>query len=213
MAQTKDPTLVQRHVNKCFEAINLLQFTKKEEVAGMISPEKEEVPFEKIIDVNEGERKGNVEKWLLEIEHEMRNTLKNIGKRAMADGSPRNDWVLKYPAMTTLMGDMMAWTQNSEEALTASAEDETVMDKFSQTLNSELKDIVMLVRADLNELDRMTLGALVVLDVHNRDVIDDLIKNNIKSVFEFPWLSQLRYYSQESKKTGYEVICKCINAI
>ena len=73
----------------------------------MISPEKEEVPFENKIDVNEGERKGNVEKWLLEIEHEMRNTLKCIGRRAMADGSPRNDWVLKYPAMTTLMGDMM----------------------------------------------------------------------------------------------------------
>ena len=104
-------------MNKCFEAINLLQFTPKEEVAGMISPEKEIVPFMTSIDVNEGERKGNVEKWLLEIEHEMRNTLKKIAKKSIEDGSPRNDWVLKYPAMTTLMGDMMKWTTNSEEAL------------------------------------------------------------------------------------------------
>ena len=83
-----------------------------------------------MIDVNEGERKGNVEKWLLEIEHEMRNTLKNIGRRAMADGSPRNDWVLKYPAMTTLMGDMMQWTSNSETALQAAAEDDKAIEKF-----------------------------------------------------------------------------------
>ena len=37
----------------------------------MISPEKEEVSFHKKVNVNEGEKKGNVEKWLLEIEHEM----------------------------------------------------------------------------------------------------------------------------------------------
>jgi dynein heavy chain len=33
----------------------------------MISAEKEKVPFIKSIDVNEGDKKGNVEKWLLEI--------------------------------------------------------------------------------------------------------------------------------------------------
>ena len=42
----------------------------------MISPEKEIVPFCKKIDVNEGDKKGNVEKWLLEIENVMRETLK-----------------------------------------------------------------------------------------------------------------------------------------
>lgn len=37
----------------------------------MISAEKEKVKFQKSIDVNEGERKGNVEIWLLEIEQQM----------------------------------------------------------------------------------------------------------------------------------------------
>lgn len=34
----------------------------------MISAEGEEVLFDKKVDVNEGEKKGNVEKWMLEIE-------------------------------------------------------------------------------------------------------------------------------------------------
>jgi len=34
----------------------------------MISAEKEVVGFLKKVDVNEGEKKGNVEKWMLEIE-------------------------------------------------------------------------------------------------------------------------------------------------
>ena len=29
LADTKDPLKVQRHINKCFEAINLLDFTEK----------------------------------------------------------------------------------------------------------------------------------------------------------------------------------------
>ena len=37
----------------------------------MISADKESVPFKKKIDVNEGDKKGNVEKWMLEIENVM----------------------------------------------------------------------------------------------------------------------------------------------
>jgi dynein heavy chain len=46
----------------------------------MISPEKESVTFTRKIDVNDGEKKGNVEIWLSEIEREMRSTLKKISQ-------------------------------------------------------------------------------------------------------------------------------------
>lgn len=51
----------------------------------MISPEREEVDFLKPINVNEGEKKGNVEKWLLEIEEMMRETLRDICKKSLQD--------------------------------------------------------------------------------------------------------------------------------
>lgn len=51
----------------------------------MISAEKEKVPFAKSINVNEGEKKGNVERWLLEIEHVMIDTLKKVMKSAHGD--------------------------------------------------------------------------------------------------------------------------------
>jgi hypothetical protein len=35
----------------------------------------------------------------------------------MEDKDIRTKWVLKYPAMTTLMGDMMTWTHTTETAL------------------------------------------------------------------------------------------------
>lgn len=70
--------MVQKHVNKCFEAINLLVFNENELVLGMLSPETEKVDFCKSIDVNDGEKKGHVEKWMLEIEIVMKQTLSLI---------------------------------------------------------------------------------------------------------------------------------------
>jgi len=41
LADTKDPTKVQKHINKCFEAISSLKFASKHEVEGMTSAEGE----------------------------------------------------------------------------------------------------------------------------------------------------------------------------
>lgn len=62
-------------MDKCFEGIYRVIFNDKDEVLGMISAEKEEVMFDKKVDVNEGDKKGNVEKWMLEIEATMRRSL------------------------------------------------------------------------------------------------------------------------------------------
>ena len=51
----------------------------------MISSEKENVKFNKKINVNEGDRKGNVEVWLLEIENNMIETLVKITDDCIED--------------------------------------------------------------------------------------------------------------------------------
>ena len=60
----------------------------------MISSEKENVKFNKRINVNEGDRKGNVEVWLLEIENNMIETLVKITDDCIKDSkTARTDWV------------------------------------------------------------------------------------------------------------------------
>ena len=85
LAQTKDPTRVQAHMDKCFEGISKVKFSEKQEVYGMISAEGEEVDFASSIDVNEGEKKGNVERWMLEIEGVMIKSLRDLTKKSITD--------------------------------------------------------------------------------------------------------------------------------
>ena len=50
------------------------------------------------------------------------------------------------------------------------------------------------MRTDLNVQERITLKALVVIDVHARDVVQELIDKDIKDIANFDWTAQLRYY-------------------
>lgn len=64
----------------------------------MISAEKEKVKFNKSINVNEGEKKGNVERWLSEIEGVMIDTLRKIMRDSLFDQQKRTTWVRVWPA-------------------------------------------------------------------------------------------------------------------
>jgi len=99
LAQTKNPKLVQGHMDKCFEGISKVMFDDKLCVTGMISAEGEEVDFMKKIDVNEGDRKGNVEKWMLDIEQEMIKCLRELTKTAIAEyaNADRCEWSKMFP--------------------------------------------------------------------------------------------------------------------
>lgn len=54
--------------------------------------------------------------------------------------------------------------------------------------------MVSLVRGDLNQLQRNAMGALIVLDVHGRDVVKRMIKARVDNINDFDWTCQLRYY-------------------
>jgi dynein heavy chain len=45
----------------------------------------------------------------------------------------------------------------------------------------------------LAKLARTTLGALVVTEVHTRDLVHELIENDVTDINNFSWISQLRY--------------------
>ena len=55
------------------------------------------------------------------------------------------------------------------------------------------------MRRELPKAARTTLGAVVTIDVHSRDIIGNLVELNINSEKDFAWQSQMRYYWEEGQ--------------
>lgn len=50
------------------------------------------------------------------------------------------------------------------------------------------------MRGDLSKIQRATIGALITIDVHNRDILAALICAKVSRTGDFEWLKQQRYY-------------------
>lgn len=66
---------------------------------------------------------------------------------------------------------MMFWTMQAEEAMKKSGL--PGLQQFWDRLAAQLQDTVGVVRTNISKLQRATLEALIVLDVHAKDVIEE----------------------------------------
>ncbi|KAL1791662.1 dynein heavy chain 1, axonemal isoform X1, partial [Sigmodon hispidus] len=150
----------------------------------MYSAEGEEVQFSFSIYPS-----NNVEDWLLEVERSMKASVHDIIERAIRayPMMPRTEWVLNWPGQVTIAGCQTYWTLEVAHALEAGNISSKLFPQFSR----QLSHLVALVRGKLSRMQRAVLSALIVIEVHAKDVVSKLIHENVVSINDFEWISQL----------------------
>jgi dynein heavy chain len=202
LSQTRNPHAVQEHLCKCFDSISRVDFgtepANKHEIHAMCDMIKERVPFVEPVITG-----PVVEKWLYDIEHAMVAGIHYFLKQCLIeypeDGTYRTDWLLANhlsASQAKLAVDQIFWTRLTEEALDqiSSGKNQNGMKDNIDFNNKQLANSVSIVRMDLTKLQRVLLGALIVLDVHGISVLQNLRDAGTSSVNDFDWSKQLRYY-------------------
>ena len=192
LSETKDPSRVQPHLKKCFEGLQRLEMDDKcTQISGMMDRGKELVEFVKII--KPADAKGSVEKWLLEVEQTMKESVKTVINAGIPVYTeiPRIDFCANSIGQVVLSVTGLYWSMESEEAIDAGGS--KGLGEYAQKCIQQLNDIVNLVRGKLTKTQREILGALVTLDVHQKDVLLELSKLDINDKNDFYWTSQLRF--------------------
>ncbi|KAK2953633.1 putative Dynein axonemal heavy chain 6 [Blattamonas nauphoetae] len=208
LKEGKNPLKVMPHMNKLFDNIKTLDFSNKDnlrrmEIVGMISSENEIVAF--------GEEKVNprskpVEAWMKNVEMSMEKTIHSELFNSMhsllklnpvsaktLDKQAYGNWIRSTKAQVVIAASQIHWTMQVESVL----RNERVnleMTKQMKKMGDVLDALTELVRFDLSPLERTSVGALIVIQVHARDIVEELQTSAISSLSDFEWQKRLRYY-------------------
>ena len=189
LSQTKDVQNVRPHLRKVFENLADVHFNPDNTISAMFSVENERIEF--IEDVNPKDK--GVEFWMGDVENMMIESVRHVLKKSIDEYSqnPRTEWIKQHPGQCVLNGSQVHWTKEVEDSFAKGLEG---VKEYFKKLQEQLLDTVTLVRTKLTKLQSIALGALIVIDVHARDVIELLVNERVDNVHAFEWISQLRYY-------------------
>ncbi|CAG5051618.1 unnamed protein product [Parnassius apollo] len=169
LSETKDPMRVQPHLKKCFEGIYNLEFNAANEIVGMVSAEGEVVKLSSSI--QPADAKGMVERWLQQLEQQMVVSLRDLAAESLAAycGAEREHWVLAWPGQLVQSGACLHYTCEATEAIQSSS-----LPQLVERCTEQINGLVYLVQGDLEPGNRVTVEALIVLDVHGITLFDFL---------------------------------------
>jgi dynein heavy chain len=214
LSETKDPTRVQKHLTKCFEGISNLEIDDYMEVIKMCSAQNEVIPLVKAIST--AKARGQVDKWLFELEVQMRESLKVEIKRTIEkfDVNSIDKLCDNHPHQAITTANYIFWTAQIQSGIR-----EQTKNKLEEIKRQNDEFVSMLSEMSLKGTDLVksqTFANLILTQGYFSCILDNALENDIRSIEDFEWLSKLRYYVTNdcieikmmyfSVKYGYEYL-------
>ena len=107
LSQTKDPTMVQPHLKKCFEGIKRVEFDENQLITDMFSSEGEKIQLSDPVDPNG----ANVEDWMTQLDNMMKQSVKEVLFHSVIEYMQiaRTEWIQKVPGQCAINGSQLHW--------------------------------------------------------------------------------------------------------
>ena len=205
LSNGQNPPKVCEFIGDCFDGLKTLKFEdapSPNEVSktgvGMYSKDDEEILF-----VKKFVAEGQVETWLKQLEQQMRDCLYLILVDAKStsdtwdqgsDNKPREEWIKDYCSQIALLTTQIVWTEDVNRAFEElSSGSEGAMKECVETIKTRITKLIYKVTKPLDVLERMKVINIITIDVHSRDVVQNLYIAKVAEAESFAWQSQLKF--------------------
>lgn len=198
IGNSNDTLRIAKHLKKMFAGLSGLIIHEDHIISGFTSKEGEEVKLRKEISLV---KVPKINDWLALLESGMKSTLAELLAEAIdtygpifsadeIDKAAFSNYIVTYPSQITILATQAVWTSEVEKAL------ETDGSKLQNLYHQEVRVLQLLaatVLGDISLIRRKICEQLITECVHQRDVIDKLIKLNANTKNHYFWLLQMRY--------------------
>eukprot|EP00667_Euglena_gracilis_P000011 EG_transcript_11 len=188
LSQAKEPAkIVGHHIRKLIEGIDHIDINEDGEFVNMVSGMGEVIDFKEAM-----LPRKNVENWLGDIETMMRRTIRQQIENGLQEcqNHTRREFVMKFPGQIVVVASQTFWTRGCEKALM----EEGSIKSYVPEVNKQLFEVIEVVRGQVPKRVRVNLSSLITIEVHARDLVEQLAESGCSSITEFDWVGQMRYY-------------------
>ena len=212
LSNGNNPFLVAKQLSKLFAAVCNLKMESEtsKNALGMYSLDGEYVEFRDIDGPKACVCEGRVEVWLNLVLDAMEASIRFSMKDAFVAYAekPRAEWVFDNPAQVTLVGTQVWWATDVQQAFGRLEEGyESAMKDCSKKQVSALNDLITLLQGTLTKAKRVMLQTTCTVDVHSRDLTNNLIDQKSENAEAFLWVSQLRHRWSDVDNQTHINIC------
>ncbi|XP_072911453.1 dynein axonemal heavy chain 8-like [Hemitrygon akajei] len=198
LGQASDSHTIQAHLAGVFDNVNEVIFHPKDydSILAVVSREGEKIHLNTPVIA-----KGPVELWLSDLLRVQQASLHTVIKLAYYSFSEPEFQLIPFlyeaPGQVGILAIQILWTRDSEEALNMAKDSKKIMQATNQKFLDMLNSLISQTTHDLTKFQRIQFETLVTIHVHQRDIFDDLVKMHIRTVNDFEWLKQSRFYFKE----------------